>query len=120
MICTNCHGSGQSPDADWLQVFAQLIMMLGDEHDSRSPMLHPWLASIARNAPRALFRPGVELKQLTEGLAGRLSGSGVHDSIDTARCFQKIVKAAGVTANWGVCKSCNGVGELTTKGTRVR
>lgn len=103
--CAACDGSSSTIDAKWLDVIIQLLLLVGSDGANRS--LHPWLRALvlAPSAP-----PTSRFAELTTGLAGRAPSFFGHDSIDQWRATKKILKAAGLSKDWGQCPTCAGEG----------
>lgn len=97
--CPDCE-DGYTAAGRCFQRIVHLLMIAGE--DGARGTLHPWLAEAGVDRP-----PSREMADLTVGLAGRSMTIG-HDSLDGWSAEKKIKKAAGVPANWGVCKSCKG------------
>jgi hypothetical protein len=104
--CASCQGRGATAGGQWLEAIVQLLMIAGE--DSRRRRLHPYLSSLM-NRPD-VFMPSSDLGELTVGLAGRDVGPFGHDAIDRWTAQKKIVKAAGLPKDWGVCQYCDGHG----------
>ena len=99
---------GQKLAAEWLEKIAHLILMLAEEPDraERGQTMHPWLAALPLRPDR---RPKQNIKELTNGLAGREYRSPFgHDAIDRWRATKAIIRAAGLPDDWGTCPICNG------------
>ncbi len=102
--CTACDGSGSHESAQALEHLARLILLAGDVSKTGRP-LHPYFNSTP------LRRVGTRLHEVSSGLAGREGGAFGHDSIDAWNASAAILKAAGLSEDWGQCAECGGSGE---------
>lgn len=130
---TNCpHCQGQSTTAAYRAVerLVRILMCAGDDSRKRPQDFNPKAQSLPMNIPtypgspyNRLFPhpylleagiddPGVELHELTQGLAGRESSFLGHDSIDNWSAMKKILAAAGMKKKWGICTHCKGTGTV--------
>ncbi len=107
--CRECGGTGNTTARDRIADLVSLLMLSGD--DSRCGKCHPYL----REAP--LYRTqgktcGRDMGAFTEALADRSPSFMGHDSIDKWRAEKKIIAAAGMPENWGICAACDGEGNI--------
>lgn len=103
--CPHCDG-GHTPGGWALRKIAQLILIAGeDAAKSRRP--HPWLQAVGIGS----LSP--DIAELSSALAGRSADRVFgHDALDAWEASKKIVAAAGLPVNWGICQTCNGSGEV--------
>jgi hypothetical protein len=107
--CRHCD-NGETIDYKWLHAATYIIGMLGNEAARPRDEIHPWLQSLPL-APEGRRKPTKEMAKLTTGLAGRApDGVFGHDAIDQWRIMKKVIKAAGMPKDWGVCPYCKGTG----------
>jgi hypothetical protein len=106
--CQSCGGTGNTTAYHRLSDLVSLLMLSGD--DSVKGKCHPYF----NEAP--LFSTqgkvcGKDMATLTAGLSGMESkspfGYGVRNLWSA---IKKIIEAAGLTEEWGVCPACNGEG----------
>lgn len=98
--------NGETTDAAWLGALTHLILMLGEEGQARGDRpLHPWLQSVAL-APKR--RPTARMAEVTGGLSGRPPREWGHDACDRWAATKAILKAAGLSEDWGTCPTCKG------------
>lgn len=122
-FCPGCHetdhlgkprgGTGTTPARAYLSEMVRLLMLAGnDGQGKRGNGLwpHPWV----KENPmwHGLPAPDKELMELTDALAGRPCDRGPfgYDSSDNWTALGKILKAAKVPKDWGICKVCKGSG----------
>ena len=55
---------------------------------------------------------GLDMLELTTGLAGRPPFIFGHDTCDQHAAVRKIIAAAGLPETWGLCPECKGEGEI--------
>lgn len=121
--------NGSTPARAWAQVVVRLLLQLDDDrhaHAQGRPM-HPYFDSLPtpsrthdnlmdrhfRDRRPTVPRPSPDIAELGTGLAGRPSGFLGHDSIDTWRATDTVVKAAGLDPDkWGICPACGGHASL--------
>jgi hypothetical protein len=97
--------NGETIAQAWLNDLTHLILMLGED-DKRPPRaLHPWLAAVPLRPDK---RPGPQAVELTAGLAGRAPSIFGHDACDRFAATRAVVKAAGLSEDWGICPVCHG------------
>lgn len=117
--CPDCGGWGDTMAARWLDAVLYLVLMLDDDlrDQARGRDLHPYLATLMNNPGG---RPSADIREVAVGLAGR-EGSGIfgHDAIDHRSAYSAVVKASGVSENWGRCATCSGRGEVGTDEQRA-
>lgn len=69
----------------------------------------------------AIDPPTRQLARLTGGLAGRLPRErGGHDGIDLWEACKKVIAAAGLPPDWGLCGKCGGEGYTVPKTMNAR
>jgi hypothetical protein len=78
-------------------------MIAGDDSRRRKAP-HPWLLDFG------IKDVGDTFHELSIGLAGREPSFIGHDCIDRYSAVKKIVEAAGLPKDWGICKTCGGGG----------
>ncbi len=105
--CPKCDGSGSTNASKRLKEIVSLLMLSGS--DSLTGETHPYFHGANFNYARILSK---DMAELTEGLAGRKLSSTVfgHDSIDNWSAEKKIIAAAGLSKDWGICRTCEGEG----------
>lgn len=111
--CTACKGRGETAASRWLQAVGQLVSMLGQDYlnQQRGRPMHPYLSQL-QNSPRyEVGRPSEDILELVTGLCGEPTMMGFPHS---HRPYQKLVAAAGVRNDWGMCPNCNGEGSNPT------
>lgn len=89
-----------------------MLLMLDDDlnDQARGRELHPYLANCWGWGGGGM-RPSVDIAEFGLGLAGRRDNSPFgHDSSDAWRATDKIIKAAGLSEEWGRCPTCEGQG----------
>lgn len=98
--CPDCD-SGQSASLSALEHLVHLILVAGQ--DSMGGRVHPWIQKAG------IDDVGCILHELSSGLAGRkCEGLFGHDACDRWSATAKVVEAAGLPKDWGVCKTCGG------------
>ncbi len=103
--CPHCmHGS--TTGGKRLEDLVSLIMLSGD--DAREGRAHPYFynAPLYNTSGRMVLSP--DIADLTEGLAGRKPSFMGHDVCDKWTATKKIIAAAGLPADWGICPHCKG------------
>ena len=105
--CAACGGNGTTFAYQRLGDLVSLLMLSGT--DALRGECHPWL----RDTP--LYHTqgktcGRDMAELTAGLAGRESTFMGHDSCDKWSATKKIIAAAGLPGEWGICLACDGQG----------
>ena len=106
--CPDCAGGHTS--AGWaLRKLAALLLMAGkDAARSRKP--HSWLQAVG------IGSLSLDMTELSSALAGRSADRTFgHDAIDAWETSKKIVAAAGLPETWGLCKTCQGSGEILSQ-----
>ena len=83
-----------------------LLMLSGD--DARRQKAHPYFYDAPLHHTSGNTPPSVDMTALTEGLAGRSPSFSGHDSCDNWTAEKKIIAAAGLSEDWGLCPSCKG------------
>jgi len=105
--CPDCGGRGETKAYIRLESLVRLLMLSGsDSIDGKS---HPYFTEASYLFDGGSV-PGVDMAELTGGLAGRKPEKPFgHDSMDTWNATKKIIKVAGFDPKkWGICKTCNG------------
>ena len=102
--CPDCGGSGQTVAQTQLDSLVNLLMMAGEP----SRGWHPYFYSTP--VPHGTEKPAPELREVTSGLAGREPSFMGHDAIDRWEATKKILRAAGLSEDWGRCQACAGEG----------
>lgn len=104
--CPDCE-NGSSPDGEWLQAIVRLLLLAGEPRPRSRQALHPhpYLGNLG-NRPRR--DPTPRMSELSTGLAGREPSIFGHDALDNWAAQKKILKAAGLSEDWGSCKTCGG------------
>jgi len=82
------------------------IALSGD--DARKGEAHPYFYSAPLHNTAGRLPPSPDMADLTAGLAGRAPSFMGHDSCDRWNAITKIIAAAGLPENWGVCQHCGG------------
>jgi hypothetical protein len=83
-----------------------LIMLSGD--DARRGKAHPYFYDAPLHSTAGRMPPSKDMADLTEGLAGRTPSIMGHDSCDKWSATKKIIAAAGMPKDWGICPQCKG------------
>jgi hypothetical protein len=100
----NCeHGS--TPAMAWIHSIVYLLTMLPEAAFNVNRPIHPWLQQVAL-APKQ--RPGKDIVEFTIGLCGRAPSFFGHDAVDQWHAQDAIIKAAGLSEDWGTCQTCHG------------
>jgi hypothetical protein len=107
--CGECDGTGYTTARNRLIDLVSLLMLSGD--DARRGKCHPYL----REAP--LYRTrgktcGGDMAAFTGALVGRAPSFLGHDTVDNWSAQEKILSAAGMPENWGICTACDGEGNI--------
>lgn len=101
--CPACE-RGYSPAREILSKLVELLLLAGDDA-VRGTKTHPYLRDLN------LFAVSPDMVELTDGLVGGGPGILGYDGGAAHAVAQKIIKAAGLPKNWGICKHCGGSGE---------
>lgn len=89
-----------------LSALVRLIML--SSSDSLKQENHPYFEQIRMSGISDIV-PSPDMIELTEGLSGRKRSWPMgHDSSDSWAAEKKIIEAAGLSDEWGICKHCNG------------
>lgn len=107
--CPECDGGGWSAMGEWLEHFAQLLLLL----DADAP--HPWLLRLPL-APQRLPEPDIA-GRFGSVLSGRAAPWG-HDALDRWAAQKRLAEAGGLTADDLRCSNCGGDG-LTSEGRAI-
>ncbi len=107
--CPACRGNGETTASNRLGDLVSLLMLSGS--DSLRGKCHPYFYE------DPLYRTkeelcGPDMVELTTALAGRAASFMGHDSLDKWSAKKKIVAAAGLSEEWGVCQECGGEGTI--------
>lgn len=107
--CAECGGTGATTASQRLGDLVSLLMLSGD--DALRGNCHPYF----QNAP--LYNTqgktcGKDMAELTAGLAGRTPSFFGHDACDKWSAAKKVIAAAGLPEDWGICQVCKGEGTI--------
>lgn len=104
--CQDCE-NGTTADAEWLEAIVSLILLAGEPKPRAPGALHPhpYLTHLLNRPGR---NPTPRMSELSTGLAGRAPSVFGHDAIDRWTAQKKIIAAAGLPEDWGICKTCKG------------
>lgn len=83
-----------------------LLMLSGE--DARRGKAHPYFYDAPFHYTAGREAPSKDMVELTTGLAERAPSFIGHDSIDKYRAEKKIIAAAGLPEDWGICPHCKG------------
>jgi hypothetical protein len=89
-----------------LNDLVSLIMLSGD--DARRGKAHPYFYDMPLYDTAGRIPPSKDMANLTEGLSGRQSSFMGHDVCDRGSAVKKIIAAAGMPDDWGICPHCKG------------
>lgn len=104
--CAKCDGTGRTTAHERLSDLVSLLMLSGE--DSIKGKNHPYFDSIQKTVFGFNSIPSSDLAELTNGLSGREMSFMGHDACDRWTATNKIIKAAGLSKNWGTCTTCKG------------
>jgi hypothetical protein len=103
--CPHCdHGTTKALER--LEDLVSLIMLSGE--DAHRQWAHPYFYDAPLHNTAGRIPPSPDMTELTVGLAGRDLGSFGHDSCDKWSAVKKIIAAAGLPKDWGICPHCKG------------
>lgn len=105
--CAACDGTSYTVARRQFNALVNLLMIAGGDaiqNGRGRPRFHPYFDS----SPLAGETPARDLALVTKGLAGREPSFFGHDSCDIYVAEQAILKAAGLSEDWGVCAACGG------------
>lgn len=105
--CKYCEGSGSSIAGKRLSGLVNLILLSGS--DACDGKCHPYFYDMPLHGSERKVCE-IEMAELSTGLAGRKPSFLGHDACDRWTAIKTIIKAAGVSEDWGTCKECNGHG----------
>ncbi len=103
--CPDC-SNGYTQARERLEEMAHLLLVAGN--DVVRGKTHPWSS---QSAVHGEYRPGRDMLELTDGLAGRKHDGTVfgYDSCARWSTVKAIIKAAGLDPDtWGICPTCEG------------
>lgn len=104
--CPDCK-NGATSARERLQSLVRLILLSGS--DSVKGENHPYFPYIDKYVCGEWGTPSADMAELTSGLAERGADRFCgHDSIDNWVATKKIIKAAELPEDWGICKTCEG------------
>jgi hypothetical protein len=91
----------------WTENIVHLLLILAEAPDRG---LHPCLQALPLMPERDghILIPTKAIQELTGGLSRPYRGPFGHDAIDRGMAAKAIVKAAGLTDDWGICAVCKG------------
>jgi hypothetical protein len=102
--CPDCN-NGYTTAGERLGDLVSLLMLSGD--DAARGKCHPYFDEAPLYATQGKV-PSIDMVELTTALAGRAPSSLGHDACDKWSATKKIIKAAKLPKDWGICKSCGG------------
>ncbi len=97
--CPDC-SNGETAARSCFGTIVSRLMLAG--FDSAKGTYHPYLVEMGCD------KPSPDMMELTSGLAGRAPSVMGHDAIDKWVAVNKIILAAGLTKEWGICQTCKG------------
>ena len=103
--CPHCIAgctSGRKRLAD----LVSLLMLSGE--DAARRRAHPYFFDAPLYHTAGTAPPSSDLAELTTGLAEREPSTLGHDGVDKWRAEKKIIEAAGLPDDWGICTHCGG------------
>lgn len=105
--CQHCDGTGCTMARHRLSDLVSLLMLSGA--DAARGTCHPYFreAPLHQSAGKTC---GTDMTELTTALAGRALSLFGHDSCDRWSATRKIIEAAGLPEEWGLCVECEGEG----------
>lgn len=103
--CPHCE-AGTTTARQRLGDLVSLLMLSGE--DARRGKGHPYFYDAPLHHTAGSEPMSKDMSELTVGLAGRGPSFLGHDSCDQWRAEKKIIAAAGLPENWGICPHCNG------------
>ncbi len=107
--CAACGGAGETTSRQRLGDLVSLLMLSGT--DVNRWACHPHLVEAHLFYTHGKLC-GSDMAELTSALAGRKPSSLGHCSIDKHSATLKIIAAAGLPEEWGMCPACNGEGSI--------
>lgn len=119
--CTACDHSGFTVDYRWIEGILYLVFTAGSDHfdQDRGRDIHPWLlrlplppAGLPVLGYSHIRRPTKALAALTDGLAGYKGDSLGYGGGAVYTAMKKLIAAAGLPEDWGICGVCKGAGEV--------
>jgi hypothetical protein len=109
--CDKCNGLGTTMARRRLEDLVSALLQ--SSRDVQVGRGQPW--PDFDTAPMYLSRGrvcGLDMLELTTGLAGRPPFIFGHGIIDHHVATKKIIAAAGLPETWGLCPECKGEGEI--------
>lgn len=103
--CPHCE-NGTTRARARLGDLVSLLMLSGK--DARRGKAHPYFYDAPLHYTAGMIPPSKDMVELTTGLAGRAPSFMGHDSCDKWSAEKKIIAAAGLPENWGICPHCEG------------
>ena len=107
--CAACGGSGETVAAQRVGDLMSLVMLSGD--DAARNKCHPYLQEAPLYNTRGKIC-GADMVALTNGLAGQKHPPLGYCSSDRWSAKKKLVAAAGLPEDWGICPACKGEGTV--------
>lgn len=107
--CPACRGNGETTASSRLGDLVSLLMLSGS--DSLRGTCHPYFYEAPLYRTKGVVC-GPDMVELTATLAGRAPTFIGHDACDRWSAKKKIVTAAGLPDEWGVCQECGGEGTI--------
>jgi hypothetical protein len=107
--CTACNGAGETTAKQRVGDLVSLLMLSGT--DAIRGACHPYLQETPLYNTQGKTC-GKDMAEFTASLAGRTPSSFGHDSCDKWTAKKKIIAAAGLPENWGICPACEGEGTI--------
>ena len=106
--CQTCGGSGETLARSRLGELVGLLMLSGE--DAARSRCHPYFNNCGGLHRTRGVAPSTDMTELTAALAGRQPDFLGHDACDRWSATKKILEAAGLSDDWGICKACKGEG----------
>lgn len=103
--CPQC-ASGTTTARQRLGDLVSLLMLSGE--DARRGKAHPYFYDAPFHHTAGATPPSKDMTELTTGLAEREPSFFGHDAVDQWKAEKKIIAAAGLPEDWGICPHCKG------------
>jgi hypothetical protein len=107
--CRECNGTGTTTAHQRLSDLISMLML--SSSDVMQGKCHPYFAQAPLYQTQGLVC-GKDMLELTQALAGREVSFLGHDASDKWRAVTTVIKAAGLSEDWGICPNCQGEGSL--------